>query len=230
MSTDIQRLDPARRALAEAEALPEIAKLIDYGEAAKQAAKRAGLAEESQKAWAIFSLEAQRKAGELLRQAPKHEGGRPRKTGVRVTPVSSPPPLRDVLGTQTDDEAKNKSSRWQAVADVPQETFEEYVEDAEEPSRAGLLKHAAQGHTDERVTDWMASDDQLADREFMARFTKALTNSGAFMEFDPEKVGALASDLVMQTIEDFPIRVGRWVTRVRAARPRGGLRVVGGDK
>lgn len=151
--TAVERLDPARKALAEAESLPDVAALVDYAEAARQAARRAKLSEESQKAWAVFALEAQRKAGELLSAAPKSRGGRPGKTGDSVSLVSG---LREVLGTKTDDEAKAKSSRWQKVAAVPQDAFDDYVTTAEEPSRAGLIKHA-------KKTGAVPTEDELLD-------------------------------------------------------------------
>ncbi len=65
-----------RRALAEADTLPDVSKLVDYAEAAKVAAKRAGLGEDAQRDWAAYSLEAQRKARKLLAELPKSGGNR----------------------------------------------------------------------------------------------------------------------------------------------------------
>lgn len=81
--------------------------------------KRAGLAEESQRSWATFSLEAQRKAGDLLRDMPKNEGAAT-KRGTGDVPRAK---LREVLGTDTDKQAKDRSANWQKVAAVPDAEF-----------------------------------------------------------------------------------------------------------
>jgi hypothetical protein len=50
---------------------------------------------------------------------PKNEGGRPTETGSRVQPVSST--LEDI-GIE-----KTQSSRWQAIAGIPEEMFDELL-------------------------------------------------------------------------------------------------------
>jgi hypothetical protein len=133
------RLARARHALVEAETLPDVARVVDYAEALKQAAKRAGLSEEAQRDWALFSLEAQRKAGQLLAATPKHNGGRPSETPDSVSAVST---LQEILGTATAADAQQRSKRWQDVAAVPDRVWEQYTEIAAEPTRSGLL-HAS---------------------------------------------------------------------------------------
>lgn len=236
--TAVQRLDPARKALAEADALPDVAALVDYAEAARQAARRAKLSEESQKAWAVFALEAQRKAGELLAAAPKSEGGRPRRTTDSVSVVSTGS-LRELLGSDTDTEAQAKSSRWQKVAAVPQDAFDDYVTTAEEPSRAGLIKHA-------KKTGAVPTEDELLDAiekrkpgskakveatRLRSRFSKAVAGcadvplmasensvEALAAALDPTVVGIAAS-----TLRD----AHRAVERIQKAQ-QSGLRVVKG--
>lgn len=234
----IQPLDPARKALAEAEDLPDVAALVDYGEAAKQAARRAKLSEESQKAWAVFALEAQRKAGELLAEMPKRTGGDARRSALADS-VSGSTALREVLGTQTDDEAQAKSSRWQKVAAVPQDAFDDYVSTAEEPSRAGLIKHAKKAGA-------LPDEDQLLDAiekrrpgsrakveatRLRSRFSRAVAGCADVPLMDSESgVEALAAALdptvvgiAASTLRD----AHRVVERIQQAQ-QSGLRVVKG--
>jgi hypothetical protein len=68
-------------------------------------------------------LRAERRAGELLGEMEKHSGGRPEKTGSEPRPVSTPK-LSDLGVT------KSQSSRWQRLADLPDEQFEAKVDRA----------------------------------------------------------------------------------------------------
>jgi hypothetical protein len=62
-------------------------------------------------------LRSERKAGAFLEGMEKHVGGRPTKTGDIVSPVSEPK-LSDLGVT------KKQSSRWQAMARIPEPDFE----------------------------------------------------------------------------------------------------------
>jgi hypothetical protein len=118
------------------------------------------LAEAAQRDWATFSLEAQRKAGQLLADMPKNPGGRGRPETTRT--------MREVLETETDSEAANKSHRWQQVAAVPQDAFASYLADTPEPTRAGLLRtaHAISpiNGVVRPITDWSQDERDLRDQ------------------------------------------------------------------
>lgn len=60
--------------------------------------------------------------GELLKEMPKHKGGRP-KTGDNVSPVSEP--TLEELGVH-----KKDSERCQTIADIPDADFEAYIAEA----------------------------------------------------------------------------------------------------
>ena len=77
-------------------------------------------------------LRSERRAGELLKRMEKHEGGRPQKTGNTMLPVSSPK-LKD-LGID-----KMESVRWQKIAGIPADKFEDYIARTQRKTQASLL-------------------------------------------------------------------------------------------
>lgn len=66
---------------------------------------------------AEIKLRAERRAGELLAEMDKHEGGRPVKTADTVSAVT--PPTLEQLGI-----SDKQSSRWQGIAAIPEPLFE----------------------------------------------------------------------------------------------------------
>lgn len=160
MSTsDLARLSEAAIMLAEARTLPDIRKVHNLADRAKDYAKAARLGIDAQNSAAAIALEAEAKAGELLRRMAEAGERATRRTanpsGVtqpRDTPlgadlpretreVTPPPATLDDLGI-TDHESRT----WQAVASVAPEVRQEYVTRAAERdaevTRAGLLRHA----------------------------------------------------------------------------------------
>lgn len=132
----------ARRALAEAETLPELTGLVDRAEVARVAARKAKLSEDACLDWEEFSLDAQREAGKRLAAMPKAEGARLGKFPGQ-TQSHAATPLSE-LGV-----SKHQSSRWQAVASLPDEEYEDYKEQGRakgEITRAGAIKRAKQVH------------------------------------------------------------------------------------
>lgn len=69
---------------------------------------------------AEIKIRAERRAGELI-PPDKDKGGGDTSTGNRVLPVQTPPKLSD-LGI-----SKMQSSRWQAIASIPEEDFEAHT-------------------------------------------------------------------------------------------------------
>lgn len=63
-------------------------------------------------------LRTQRILGGLLKDSVKHEGGRPNKNSTQEEPLLSD------FGIN-----KKQSSTFQAIADIPEETFEEFIEE-----------------------------------------------------------------------------------------------------
>ena len=67
----------------------------------------------------------------MTREMPKNEGGRPTETGNTVLPVS-PASYTEL------DLDKMSVSRWQAIASVPEQRFEEYIEAVKEAKERGV--------------------------------------------------------------------------------------------
>jgi adenine-specific DNA methylase len=135
MTAELERLTVMRRALAEAETVAEVAKIIDYAEAAKVAARKANAGEEAEAEWAGFSLEAQRDAGQRLANLDL-KPGRPTENAVKLTAL---------LEAASAPEAQSKSKRWQAVAAVPETMFRAFLNDyttARLLTRGRLLREA----------------------------------------------------------------------------------------
>lgn len=134
-------IERAKGMLAEARDLTDVRKVIHEAEAVRHFLKSAGEALEAQNIAAEVKLRAERRAGELLREMPKHEGGRPQKTPDIVSGVFMP--------TMEDAGVSYKqSSRFQAIASVPDEVFEEHIAEAKTSGRPittnGALRLAKQ--------------------------------------------------------------------------------------
>jgi DNA modification methylase len=124
-------LDRARKALAEAETLPEITSLVDRAEVLRVAARKAKLSLDAQNDWAEYKLDAERKAGAMLKSLPRNQGGRPsenpssHKSTIPTSGVSDAPPKLAEIGI-----THAQSSAWQRLADLPDEEYEGYKAEA----------------------------------------------------------------------------------------------------
>jgi hypothetical protein len=94
----------------------------------QQAVRLARIGHVQERRWATIRLQTERKMGELL--GPAEHGGDRKSSG------SVP------LEIEQDEKDARKHAR--KVAAVPAEVFSEYLEQAEEPTRAGLLRAKAQ--------------------------------------------------------------------------------------
>ncbi len=133
----LAHFNQARSALERARTIDEVKDIRDKAEALRLYTRQAGESLEMQNMCAEIKLRAERRAGELLREMEKHEGGNP---NLSQDVTGSPPTLSD-LGI-----GRMQSSRWQAIADIPEETFEahlaETVSSGKELTSAGALKLA----------------------------------------------------------------------------------------
>lgn len=113
--------------LAEARSLDDIRAVRDLAEAARAYATAARLGTEAINHAAEIKLLAERKAGELIRDMPKQNGGDARRTsllGNTRLPSDCAPKLED-LGI-----SKIQSHRWQTLARVDDQQFSEIIEEA----------------------------------------------------------------------------------------------------
>lgn len=138
--SSIEKLSIARNMLAEAKSLDDILHIRDFAEAARVYAQAAKLGLENQNEAAEVKIRAERKAGEMLAKMPMNEGGRPSETSNVMLPVIDTPTLAD-LGIE-----RMQSSRWQTIASLPEDVFEEHIQEVKaegkELTSAGLVRVA----------------------------------------------------------------------------------------
>jgi hypothetical protein len=147
-----QRLTQARAALELADTPIEAVKVANGAEVAKEWTRRAGASVEAQREWSVFAIEAQRKAGKLLRDMEKAPDGRPRK-GESGSPLT--PSIHDVVGAKTKDASRKRYDRMVGLAEVPDAAVTDYLARADEPTASRLLRigrDAAAAAERERIT------------------------------------------------------------------------------
>ena len=174
--TTLQLVSNARRALAEARALPDFQRVMEAATVAADAAHRVAklmeaqgmaadvvrAANEAANDAAAVRIEAQAGAGRILREMKESGelraggpgGGRPAKESPRRT-------LSDLgLDRQGDDEGvglnRKNAWKWQKVADIPGEVRAEYVDETVarggEITTAGLMRHAREAPPEREPT------------------------------------------------------------------------------
>lgn len=130
----------AKAELAKATKIDEVKEIRDKAEALRVYARQAGESLEMQNQCAEIKLRAERRGGEILKEQEKHEGGRPTKNQSHDATSLEPPKLSD-LGI-----SKSQSSRWQAIAGLPEEDFERHIAETKDKERelttVGILKLA----------------------------------------------------------------------------------------
>gem|GEM_PF-3015798 len=138
-STALIHFDSARQELDLAASIDEVKKIRDQAEALRLYAKQARLSLEMQNRCAEIKIRAERRAGEMLVEREKHPPGPPKQDTSHY--VTQPPRLED-LGI-----SRMQSSRWQLVASIPEQAFEERVEsrkkNGKELTSAEMLSLAA---------------------------------------------------------------------------------------
>lgn len=115
--TELANLTEAERLLATARTVEDAVDLADQAEAMRVYAKKIGLGLEAQNHAAEIKIRAERRAGELLAEMEKNPGG-----PVRLQDATTPPPTLADLGVE-----KTASHRYQAIASIPEEKFEDTI-------------------------------------------------------------------------------------------------------
>lgn len=149
------RYDAARTALAEAHRVDEAKEIRDRA-AAVEAYARMAKDDSMIRMASEIKVRAERRAGELLKEQPKAKAGRP-KIGPQEVPIIVNPTLADL------DISKNESSRWQRLAEIPEEQFEHIVEVAKDTAGAVsssiiLKQHTKAATIDDGLKRWMTTN------------------------------------------------------------------------
>lgn len=144
--TDIEKITIAGRMLAEAVTLPDIKQVISLAEAGVAYAKAANLGTEAQNVAAEIAVRGKRRAGEILAQLEKKPGNRTDTSG-NVAGGSEYDEVLTESGTSGRD-----ARRWQQIASLPEEEFEEYIEETkeqgEELTSSGIYKEVKRKERD----------------------------------------------------------------------------------
>ncbi len=137
--TALIRFNAARQALIAARTIDEVKDVRDKAEALRLYMKQAGESLEMQNDVAEIKLRAERRAGEILRDMEKADGGDAQRTRFQAGTES--PPTYAEMGL-----SKTQAHRWQAIAAMPEERFEEHIARTkarnEELTTAGILRVA----------------------------------------------------------------------------------------
>ena len=146
--TELIRYDAMCRAIADCYAVDEVKDIRDKAMAFEQYARQARNTEAERRACEI-RLRAERKAGKLLQEMEKAQGRRTDLVAACDQVADSATPKNRSSCTVDFDEpktlnelgiSKTQSSRWQRLATVPEDKFEEALADPRErPTTAGIL-------------------------------------------------------------------------------------------
>jgi N6-adenosine-specific RNA methylase IME4 len=120
----IAELSIARKALAEADNLPDIAWLVDRAEIMRVAVRKIDAGLDAQNDWAIYKIDAERKAGAMLADTELAKGSPGNQyTGAldRRHDDGGPKTLKQ-LGLN-----ENQSRRWQKIASLPEADYQAYI-------------------------------------------------------------------------------------------------------
>jgi N6-adenosine-specific RNA methylase IME4 len=141
MNMQLEKWDKMKSAVAECHSVDEIAQIRNQAEAYRYALRQAKESPEVIRKAEEIKLRAERRAGELLKDTPKAKGGNPNLS----KPTTGSETLTD-MGISRD-----QSSKWQKIANIPEEKFENYLEVQKELSTSGALKIAKQISREEEI-------------------------------------------------------------------------------
>jgi hypothetical protein len=157
-------------------------------------------------------LRTQRRAGELLLELKRHPGGRP-KTASNVEEVSSPPLTLRELGVSVQD-----SHRWQRLASMPIEVFDQYVSTRRDAQRelttAGALA-AARQFKSEIATDKL--DEEKPVSAGSSSYRKMRDALSTILASDPLQIGQVMR--LPENADDLGLvkQIQRWLEALEQA-------------
>jgi len=117
-STALTAINRLQSALTTVVSIGDVKDIRDKAEALRVYLRNSEDSLAAQNRCAECKLRAERRGGEILRETEKHKGGRPGKNRFHDGTSLNPETLDDLGVT------KKQSHRWQAIASVPEQTFE----------------------------------------------------------------------------------------------------------
>ena len=129
--------DKMKQAVVECHSIDEISNIRNQAEAYRYALRQAKESPEVIKKAEEIKLRAERRAGELLQDTEFQHGSR----GVGKKVESKPTTSLSDMGI-----SKDQSSKWQKIASIPAEKFENYIAVEKELSTSGALRISKNVH------------------------------------------------------------------------------------
>jgi hypothetical protein len=155
---EIELLEQAAAYLAECRSLDQVKSIRDKAEAIRLYQKKIGASQESQTAAAEIKVRAERRMGELLKVMPKPKNQYERRSRLATGTLS----LKDMGVTKSD------SSRYQTIANLPEEEFEEEVKKGKQNHRltsdALIVKGKSHQRKEKRRQERAAMAEEAARR------------------------------------------------------------------
>jgi hypothetical protein len=137
--SSIESYEETCRWLALCEDRAECKDIADKSRALEELAKRIKNTDAERRACNI-RLVAERRYGELLKDLARGEAGRPPAIVPAAGTIKQDSPYAQALSS--DGISTQAASRYQALADVPQEVFDDALRSPEKPSTRGLIEKA----------------------------------------------------------------------------------------
>jgi hypothetical protein len=191
--TSLVHYDAMCRAIEAAHAVDEVKDIRDKALALETYARQAKNIDAEWRACEI-RLRAERRAGQLLKEIEKAKGGRPTET---------PRADRGVSKTLADDGISyDQSSRWQKLADVPEDQFEAALAGPDKPTTNGIIAGATEPppRRDERAL-WLWGRLQDFERD-------------GLLDLDPDRLIEMMSDHMKATTRRLAPQVAAWLGRI----------------
>lgn len=198
MMTALTKYNAARSALAEAHAVDEVKNIRDKAEAMAAYARQAHDTEMI--AWVTeIKVRAERRAGELLAEMPKNTGAKGIGP-IAVTSYDRNTKTLDDLGI-----SKNESSRWQKLAAVPEDKFEQAVsaakEIAGEVTTAAMLR-AAKETQPQKVAAPAPAIEPDPDDDLLEAYTREVEENRALHE----RIEAITKDDLAAEVDTWAMK------------------------
>lgn len=141
---ELAQWDELRTAIEQAQSIPELKTIRDRAEAFRYAAKLAGYTSHVAKKASEIKIRAERKAGTLLLGMPQKAQGayKVKRSSVATFQI----PTYEEL-----DINKHEASKWQRIANIPDDAFETWMMSGKEISTSGALA-IAKKHEQEKAS------------------------------------------------------------------------------
>ena len=187
-------ISAAERAFVTASNFDEVKAIRDQADGLRAFAKKMGA--DTRKLDTI-KIKAERIIGQQLKKQPKAKrppGPGRGKVGIAAVPTFTSAPRLADLGI-----SKKESSRWQQLADIPDEKFETYIATASEVSTEGALKINASAHKKARR---MEREQELGEKTRAAAVELGKKTFGVILIDPPSRFEPYSRDTGMDRAAD----------------------------